>query len=529
MKIFNFGNLCLLASLAALSGCLEREFSEAEGIMSVDTRELVVPADMYEGRNLVTDTIFVTSNRSWSAAFESDVDWVKMDTTGHQDMSRISELTPLVFRFKDNEEQAERSVKVKICCADGEKEITLRQEAIKYRLALTSSTDGFESIKSDGDTVKLSFNTNTEWQISLKSGSTAKVTFPVSSGKYTTSDLLALVNENEELITKEAVLVISSPNIPESKWIEVPVGQLEGYPYFRFTDTLEDPQNPAFNALDGVSGLDIGIKTNTSWRAELVSLDGISSIEKKVYDAPSQSWGASGTNAVPGDVVAGGLKTAKTVNLRFPASIRFGSDAKMVLKFIADGIAEPISVTINQKPCVRWWMGVLDDEHVFHATNALGYAASNEMTWGLSFPKSNTNATEGLPTSSGSRNNVGKEVTFITSSGVSFRVYTPYGMWKNSGSGIMIGQGQGTTYIEIPAFEGFAFKKLVVTWRGTSANTFDIQTFDGAETVLAGGSFAQKGVQTEYPVSGTKKNTAYRILSTGTGNIQLGDVIYYYE
>lgn len=532
MRIIKFGNICLLVSLAALTGCLEREFVEEEGIMSVDTKELVVPADMYEGRNLVTDTVFVTSNRSWSAAFETDVDWVKMDTTGHQDMARISEVTPLVFRFKDNDSEDERTVKVKIFCADGDKEITLRQESIKYRLVLTSSTDGFGSIKSDGDTVKVIFNSNAPGlSISSKSGSTAKMSYAATSDSGKSFEYIYKVSvaENEELVTKEGTIIVSSPKIPEEKWIEIPVGQLEGYPYFRFTGEFENPDAPEVKAVDGVSGIIFGIKTNTSWKAELVSSDGFKDIEKYDFDSAAQKWNKSADGfAAPGDVVAAGVKTDATASIGFPATIAFGSNPKIVVKFIAEGVSEPKTVTITQKPCVRWWMGILDNDHMWKNDASLGYAASDGSTWGLIYPP--VSGTGALPTSSGSRINVGKEMTFITKSGISFRVYTPYGMWRNSKSGIMIGRGENATWFEIPAIEGVALKSVWLTNRAATATfAFEIQTFDGTKTILADCSFAGQGNQKEFVVTGTTPNTAYRIISKNGSDFQIGDVIYYYE
>lgn len=529
MRIFKFGNLCLLASLAALTGCLEREFSEAEGVMSVDTREIVVPADMYEGRNLVTDTIFVTSNRSWSAAFEEDVDWVKMDTTGHQDMARVSEVTPLVFRFKDNETESERSVKVKINCADGDREITLRQEPIKYRLDLISSTDGFESIKSDGDTLKLSFNTNTLWTISAKGGGTASLSFPVPGGKYTAKNVIAVVKENEELITKDAVIVISSPYLPKEKWIEIHVGQLEGFPYFRFTDSFSNEAATDTTALDGVGVMSFKIKTNSNWKCELVSAEGFGPIEKMISDATGQTWSPiSGSAAVPGDVIAGGDRTMTSATLNFPATMAFGTEPKLVVKFTADGVADSRTITIHQTPCVRWWYGILDDSHMWKSGASVGALSTDGSTYGLSYPP--ISGTGVLPNSGGNRINIGKEITFITKSGVSFRVYTPYGMWKNGTTTLMIGRGQGTTWIEIPAIEGVAIKKIVVTNRAnTSALAFDVQSFDGTETVLSGCSFAGQGTQKEFELTGTKKNFAYRMLSQNTSDMCIGDMIWYYE
>ena len=153
MKQNKYIPLCLsvLASFFALPSCLERQFSESESAVSVNTREILVPSDAFEGKNLVKDTLYITANRNWSVEIEPEVDWVSVDTTGWQNLAQVSESHPLVFSFKDNETDEERSATLNIFCDGKKKQVKVRQEAISYRLVLTSSKDGFGAVKSDGD------------------------------------------------------------------------------------------------------------------------------------------------------------------------------------------------------------------------------------------------------------------------------------------------------------------------------------------------------------------------------------------
>ena len=116
MKQNKYIPLCLsvLASFFALPSCLERQFSESESAVSVNTREILVPSDAFEGKNLVKDTLYITANRNWSVEIEPEVDWVSVDTTGWQNLAQVSEAHPLVFSFKDNGNDEERSATLNI-------------------------------------------------------------------------------------------------------------------------------------------------------------------------------------------------------------------------------------------------------------------------------------------------------------------------------------------------------------------------------------------------------------------------------
>lgn len=517
MKMFKTGALALMLCAAALTGCLERNFIEDEGILTVDTREMVVPADMYEGPGLVTDTLYVTSNRSWSVIFDNPVDWVEADTTGHEDMARVSEITPLVFRFKDNEGSTERTATARLCCEDGEKYVTLRQEPISPRLVLTSSTDGFGSVIGDGDKLTIEFNTNVAWTASVKTGSTAKVTLSKSSGSKTGS-ITATVAENSDLDEKHATVVLSAAGCDP---VEIPIGQLAGFPYFYFTDEVPDPENPEapipeHYATAGVPHYRIPIKTNSSWTAELVSVSGWPEGDVKV--------------------TASGTKSNTEIIIGFPATHDFSvAKGKIVVKVKAEGVEGEKIYTFWQEPCIklRWWDEVND---VLVGATAATYPFSSP-------PLNNTY----FPTSKGSANKTlmkPAELNLVLKDGgFTFTACSTQGYWRNGSTALMFGGAIGD-YLKMPVIPGRRLYKIHYRWGGKlspSASTFLLHLEDASGNAMEEASLASTSLSLKSPTSAkepvtvdwvfpsTQAGVQYKLVADSANNFSVGDITLYYE
>lgn len=515
MKQNKYIPLCLsvLASFFALPSCLERQFSESESAVSVNTREILVPSDAFEGKNLVKDTLYITANRNWSVEIEPEVDWVSVDTTGWQNLAQVSESHPLVFSFKDNETDEERSATLNIFCDGKKKQVKVRQEAISYRLVLTSSKDGFGAVKSDGDELPISFNTNTEWKASLMTGSDAKITFSSASGKYS-SDIKAIVAENEDLVTKSAVIVISAKNCKD---IEIPVGQLEGFPYFRIGEQQPSPyMKEGLEYEEGIDNCVVSIETNTSWTAEVVEVSG--------FDASAVKVTASGT------------KADKTPVLTFPYCTDFNvPEGKITVRFTASGVDEPVLFSLTQKPCIRlrWW-----DE-----TTGRMVAAEDPSQYPFSSPLLTF-----FPTSKGNASkdylNRASELDLVLTNGYAFTAASTLSFWRNGSTALMFGGGEGD-YLKLPAVEGKRLSKIHFRWGGKNdANIgvsgpsfkFSLKDSDGnkvpeatyGEDVLIS-SPERRAVTVDLEFPGTQAGVSYKIYNEGTASYCVGNLTLYYE
>lgn len=123
-------HLLLLAAsaLLLLPGCL-KTFREAEPRLEVDRSELTVKAK--SGSGYVKDTLYVSSNRSWSASVAEGSDWLDVGEGGFENPAEVFKTAPLALRCKDNTVDEERTARVLIIGAGLNKEVTVTQKALK--------------------------------------------------------------------------------------------------------------------------------------------------------------------------------------------------------------------------------------------------------------------------------------------------------------------------------------------------------------------------------------------------------------
>ena len=482
--------MMLCVPMLAVS-CLQRDFVEADGILTVNKREMLVPADLQLGRNLVKDTLYVTSNRTWTARFQSDVDWVSLDTPAHQNMGRTSDIVPIAFTFKDNMGDEERSVKLKLCCSDGEKIVTIRQEPIKYRLLLTKGNLRYKDLMADADTCRLHINTNTDWSVRVKEGSTMDVSFQKTEGRFS-SDINIYIGENNDSENgTTATVVISATNCQD---IEIPLSQLRCTPYFKLTS------GRSYKAVEGVNNATFSFRTNANWRAEIASVEGYN---------PDYIQGGSGT------------KAAKNVKIIFPHCCDFDrTEGKIVVRFVAEDVTDTPTITITQKPVIRYCFGTLTNSTMYHPEVTIGMSAD---TWPFKKP-----SFAEMPSGSGSAIWKEARTEFELVNGVKVWAYSKNGFWKNGLSGLMFGGAAGN-YITIPGFPGHKLVRFVYCYRGPTAFYGNITDED--EVLLPESAFTtgSQGSRTEVIVKGAEPGKTYRLCATSTNNFYMGDVVFYYE
>lgn len=120
--------LLTASALLLLPGCL-KTFREAEPRLEVDRPELTVQAK--SGSGYVKDTLYVSSNRSWSASVAEGSDWLDVGDGGFENPAEVFKTAPLPLLCKDNTVDEERTARVLIIGAGLNKEVIVTQKALK--------------------------------------------------------------------------------------------------------------------------------------------------------------------------------------------------------------------------------------------------------------------------------------------------------------------------------------------------------------------------------------------------------------
>lgn len=494
-KIFMILSLLAAASFAAVS-CLDREFSEENPVFAVSSYKVVLPSDVEEGQNLVADTLWITSNRTWTVSIPDTLEWIKLDRDGHQGISGVSERVPLVINCEDNATAQSREAELTICGSAGSKKVKVTQSAIRHRLALVKGERQYSGLNPEGEKLTLGINTNSAWSIALKAGSTIVAKFSQKSGD-TSAEIDVTVAENDDRFAgKEGTVVISAEGC---RSIEIPVSQLKGYPIFRIEMESLDVQ-----AEDGLPNFEIPIHTNLDWKAEIVSVKGYDSLEVK---------GAEGG------------KGAKAAKIEFPYCIAFGEEGEIVVKLTAEEIEGEKIVTIKQKPCIRFRFlsAGLDPETTLYGGNVK--IMPDASAWPFKEP-----VWSYIPSSKGSAKNINEKFKFVLLNDFELFVYSSLGLWKNSVTGWMFG-GAKDNYLLLPAVPGFKLVKIVYCFRGTSAFKGTVRAERDGTMVNLSQTFSTggQGSITEIPVSGAQPGEACGIYAAGGTNYQIGEMTLYYE
>ena len=89
-----------MALLLLSVSCFREDFEVGGVLLKVDTESVSVPSD---GPGLVPQTcnLTVTSNRSWSAYLEPEVDWVGLSMEEFENIARSEEISRIELTFQN--------------------------------------------------------------------------------------------------------------------------------------------------------------------------------------------------------------------------------------------------------------------------------------------------------------------------------------------------------------------------------------------------------------------------------------------
>lgn len=467
-----------------ITGCLERQIAEADEVLEPDTENISVPSDCTEGRNLLSDTVVVSFNRTWSAVLSPEVDWVSISSEGQTDYSGLSRKDTLFITFLDNETESLRETDIRLVSKNKERRIHLSQAAIKYRAVIESDLSELIDVEYQQTERTVYVNSNTEWTVSTKEGSEIALSYSRTSGKYSGS-FDVFFPENEDALVKKATIILSAKGCSP---VEIPVSQMKGVPYFNLL------QESSIEKEEGLPDCSFKFKTNAVWEASLETIEGYKSEDVTLSIS-------SGSKVAEGEIT-----------VKFPYCFAFGSRGKIVVKFNVEGMSEPVRQTITQMPVIRM--------RFYDAVKDAQLSADN---WPTASPTYNE-----LPTKDASAIHQGELFDITLLNGVKLKMYSTMGVVRYSKGGIVYGKGIGD-YIAFPAFPGVKLVKMTFIYGNAKKFTADVRS--PQDTAIPDSEFTVNalGDKVTLNLSGTENNTSYKLVSKTKDKSGIRDLILYYE
>lgn len=479
-----------VATLLVAVACWAPEYSmEETPVLSADRTQVVLPADLEDG-SVVGDTLGILANRSWSATVVSGEDWLSLGCPGRSVLERSSVESALAVSATNNKSSEDRKGIVEISSEEGKCIIEVVQTAIVPRLSV-SGDDWAGNISDIGGEFTLKVITNVPWSAEIDSGATLSCEISPDSGDGN-SELTVSVDANfDASAEKQAVIVFSADGCGP---VRVALRQSKAIPAIKFVTNPMAAEPGLFNTV-------VAFKTNADWAAEIISNEGFVNPSLSAYS---------------------GKMSDKSVKISYQPAFCFGSTARLVVRFTPAG-GEAVDFTLTQLPVIR-----------FRIYDREAAARIDESEWPFASP-----SFQDIP-----KAKIGtdadpffmRENSLVLHSGYAVKVFSRSGLWQ-SGKSLHLG-GEGTTelnasYMISPAIEGVRLSK--VYFYSASSNpkkiALSVRKRDFT-TVLSGGelySASTKEPDHTWVLEGTEPNTEYVLFDSDTGDMQLGDLIFYYE
>lgn len=226
----------LPATLLLLSiSCTMWEPVKEAPAFSIDKSEVKVAADREDGLS-VCDTIVVTSNRSWSVNVSGeDCQWLELGTDADLNVSGESREVRLRVTFLDNKNEQPRSATLTFTTKDDKIEVPVVQSRIEYRLKPVGEAY-FPDVSHLGGLYTIEVNSNTDWTVSIKPGSTASADISRTDGQGR-GKIVVIIPENTTYQTKTLTVVVSAAGCKD---VEFTFDQQSSRPYVLLDKSLLD-------------------------------------------------------------------------------------------------------------------------------------------------------------------------------------------------------------------------------------------------------------------------------------------------
>ena len=461
----NITKLTLMTALmsVAVLGCtqgspLDSDLSEAVAILETDKTRIEVESASFHADEFVTDTLTVTSSRSWSLARSAESPWLTTSRDNGINLGKIVKEWPLALTFEDNTDPDNtRSVSLSLTIDGDRKDIDVLQKAFVPSLGI--ETPDTYNVPESGDTLDISIRSNCAWTAKVGDASTASVTLSTSEG-YKSGVLSAIIKTNYDVESgKEATIVLSAENAGD---VMINISQEICIPRLEI-----DAGQIMTDVLPGPGSYLIAFDTNETWTAALT-------------DDSSEGITLSAEDGEPGDELF----------VTFPSATLTGASATVVIT-TNSGLTE--TVTFTQKGCLFIPFRMWPDNNGWskHATSLTG-VSSNKYDIPRSVDDSNAYV-------AANDSYIGKD-----SSGWQYTFYagTEETMFRSEHSGLVIGSvtQNPAFHIEFPAVEGKTLKRVQImlgnsdvkltNWEQTATGTSGYMT-DSEGNITPGGEIQQ--------------------------------------
>ena len=466
--------ILLVALLATVAiGCtrgslLDSSLSEKEAKLSLDKTEIEVEAASFYENEQITDTVTITSSRSWSLAPVVEAAWMKISKDNGLNLGKVLKNWVVELVFEDNTLSEERLVDLAISI-DGDKILLpIKQKAFSPVLELKSENS--YTIPEVGDTITLDIRCNCNWTAQVDPSSTAKASI-AQSGGYKSGTLDVIVKDNSDTQSgKEAVVIISAEGAAD---LTVNLMQDVCIPRLSIDAELSET---AVLPVAGHSKL--VFETNEKWTAAL-------------EEGASEGVTLSVEEGVPGD----------ELTVYFPNATLEGASATVTIT-TASGLTE--SLTFVQRGCLFISFRKWADNNGSGSTDRTSLYSWETGKYEIpryDVPKGDGNAaySENPQSIWVEKDKNGNKFTFYVGDG------QVDGIFYSNHSGIVIGSitQNPAFYIEFPAIEGKTLKEVklmlgnsdvnLTNQESTATGTVSYMT-DTEGNVLDGGN--RQGVRT---------------------------------
>lgn len=455
----------ILSGLAI--ACVSPEPEKLPAGLSVDENVVEVEADNalisdpFSGETLtVTDTVMVSSSRSWTVSIVTDDggDWVRTGVKQRINASGSEETVPLVFAFDRYRGHAPRTATAYIYAAelDAPLAISLTQKAFTPVLELEAYTSA-TGVSAQGGECCVIIRSNTSWTASIDNAlSTAAPDLSMTAGQDSKAVYVAFQPNIDDERAKIATLVVKAADCAP---VSMEIFQSQSERFFYLESEVPSVIEPYEDKIL------IPLRSNGPWTAEL----------KECTFSGAVLEPSAGSNALNG--------------FQFTADHGADPDAgvKSATILIRRNGMEDITVSFSQVGSIHLSFCEFNPEYEFTGRfndAATPYTPYKAKPYPFSSP-------DDVPRSFSVGTFAGEPVDFVTKKG-DF-VFTMFGqdcgVWKELESfGWLIGKTKDD-YVLFPAVEGRRLSKMYYEATCRAVTPYTVRTEDGS-AVIKGGEYS---------------------------------------
>ena len=264
-------SLCMLLAAAIAPGCQTDNELSGPAILEVKSTAVTVNADnalesdpFAEEVLPVTDTVWITSSRSWTASIETadGGDWVRIDTSERINVTGQKEQFPLVVSFDRYRGNQPRTATLSLYGVDIDQpvQVIYTQQAYVPTLEVSAKDDNPVVTSKDGECYVL-IKSNTAWSISVDEASSSVIpVLSATSGFDSKAVLVSFPENTDDEKARIACLVFKAGGVPDRR-LELIQNQSERF--FMLAGDVPSNLDPYEKEVS------IPLRSNGPWTAEI--------------------------------------------------------------------------------------------------------------------------------------------------------------------------------------------------------------------------------------------------------------------